>query len=420
MANDWRSETVEKLQQSGALLVEDGNHGEYRPRPDEFSDEGTAFIRAADMDGGRVLFQTASKINEVARLRIRKGIGAPGDVLLSHKGTVGKVALVEGDAPPFVCSPQTTFWRTLDTEKLDRRYLFSYMRSPAFQAQLASRAAETDMAPYVSLTSQRGLSVLLPPIHEQREIGRTLGALDDKIELNRRMSETLEAIARALFKSWFVNFDPIRARMEGHTLIASSKILSLFPNSLDDNGVPLQWHQVKLLDVCELKRGYDLPSTKRSAGPFPVISSSGASGRHSKAMVEGPGVVTGRYGTIGQVFFVLGKFWPLNTALYVRDFKGNSPRFVYYLLKQIDFLKYSDKAAVPGINRNHLHEAVVILPPRPLQEEFARLLAPVWARQATTDAQTLTLATIRDALLPKLISSELRVKDAETFLGRVL
>ena len=110
MVGEWRSASVSELQREGVLLVEDGNHGEYRPRPDEFVDEGVAFIRAADMDAGRVLFESASKINERARTRITKGIGAPGDVLLSHKGTVGKVALVPNGSPPFVCSPQTTFW----------------------------------------------------------------------------------------------------------------------------------------------------------------------------------------------------------------------------------------------------------------------------------------------------------------------
>jgi len=210
MAAEWGTKTVSELQREGALLVEDGNHGEYRPRPDEFVDAGIAFIRAADMDAGRVLFNSASKINDRARQRITKGIGAPGDVLLSHKGTVGKVALVPEDAPPFVCSPQTTFWRTLDNVRLDRRYLYAFLRSPEFRDQLGTRSGETDMAPYVSLTSQRGLSVMLPPLPEQRAIAHILGTLDDKIELNRRMSETLEAMARALFKSWFIDFDPVR------------------------------------------------------------------------------------------------------------------------------------------------------------------------------------------------------------------
>src|SRR5690349_18799879 len=111
MQSDWSSLTVAELQRQGKLLVEDGNHGENRPRPNEFEPTGVPFIRAADMDNGRVLFDTASRLNKTALARIRKGIGAPGDVLLSHKGTVGKVAFAPLDCEPFVCSPQTTFWR---------------------------------------------------------------------------------------------------------------------------------------------------------------------------------------------------------------------------------------------------------------------------------------------------------------------
>lgn len=111
---DWPKYTVEELERQGVLRVEDGNHGEYRPRPSEFGIGSTAFIRAADMAGGQVLFASADHISDEAVARIRKGIGRGGDILFSHKGTVGKLARVQHDAPAFVCSPQTTFWRTLD------------------------------------------------------------------------------------------------------------------------------------------------------------------------------------------------------------------------------------------------------------------------------------------------------------------
>lgn len=127
-------------------------------------------------------------------------------------------------------------------------------------------------------------------------------------------------------------------------------------------GYGSEWREARLGDVVELKRGYDLPQAERRSGPIPIVSSSGITDQHSEAMVKGPGVVTGRYGTIGQVFFVREDFWPLNTTLYVRDFKGNDPRWVSYFLRTLDFLSYSDKAAVPGVNRNHLHQAHVRFP----------------------------------------------------------
>ena len=123
-----------------------------------------------------------------------------------------------------------------------------------------------------------------------------------------------------------------------------------------------EWIDASLGDIVELKRGYDLPQQKRRPGTVPVVSSSGVSDFHADAMVKAPGVVTGRYGTLGQVFFIRQDFWPLNTTLYVRDFKGNDPRFISYFLRGLDFLAYSDKAAVPGVNRNHLHQAEVRVP----------------------------------------------------------
>ncbi|MDR1424447.1 MAG: restriction endonuclease subunit S [Azoarcus sp.] len=123
-----------------------------------------------------------------------------------------------------------------------------------------------------------------------------------------------------------------------------------------------EWRETTLGDVIELKRGYDLPQKERKPGNVPLVSSSGVSDRHAVAMVKGPGVVTGRYGTIGKVFFIKDDFWPLNTTLYVKDFKGNAPQFVSYFLRSINFHAYTDKAAVPGVNRNDLHLAEVVFP----------------------------------------------------------
>lgn len=126
--------------------------------------------------------------------------------------------------------------------------------------------------------------------------------------------------------------------------------------------VTSEWHETTLGYVLTLKRGYDLPSRKRKNGPIPVVSSSGIIDHHVESRASGPGVVIGRYGTLGQVFYIPSDFWPLNTSLYVNDFKGNDPQFISYFLRTLDFSAYSDKAAVPGLNRNHLHEKAVRIP----------------------------------------------------------
>ncbi|MCB9909827.1 MAG: restriction endonuclease subunit S [Planctomycetes bacterium] len=135
-----------------------------------------------------------------------------------------------------------------------------------------------------------------------------------------------------------------------------------------------EWAEVPLGDVITLQRGFDLPSHDRKPGNVPIVSSSGVSGYHSEVGARGPGVVTGRYGTIGQVFLIKEDYWPLNTTLWVKDFHGNDPHFASYLLRTIDFQSCSDKSSVPGVNRNDLHRIPVSLPPLAEQKAIAAIL----------------------------------------------
>ena len=135
-----------------------------------------------------------------------------------------------------------------------------------------------------------------------------------------------------------------------------------------------EWEEVPLGDVITLQRGFDLPSQDRKPGKVPIVSSSGISDYHSKVGVKGPGVVTGRYGTIGQVFLIKEDYWPLNTTLWVKDFHGNDPQFASYLLRTVDFRSCSDKSSVPGVNRNDLHQIPVLRPPLAEQRAIAAVL----------------------------------------------
>ena len=136
----------------------------------------------------------------------------------------------------------------------------------------------------------------------------------------------------------------------------------------------MTWRATRLGDVLTLKRGHDLPQSQRQDGEVPVVSSSGITGHHSEPKAKAPGVVTGRYGTLGEVFYIEEDYWPLNTALYVIDFKGNRPRFVAYFLESVLRNYQSDKAAVPGVNRNVLHEIKVRCPDRMVQVYRPRVL----------------------------------------------
>ena len=147
------------------------------------------------------------------------------------------------------------------------------------------------------------------------------------------------------------------------------------------------WQDKPLGDVCTLQRGFDLPTQDRKIGQFPLVSSSGISDTHDKGPVLGPGVVTGRSGSIGNVFYIEDSFWPLNTTLYVRDFHGNNPRFVYYLLVAFDLKKYAGGTGVPTLNRNDVHGVPVVVPRSlPEQQRIVTLLDEAFDGIATAKA----------------------------------
>jgi type I restriction enzyme S subunit len=137
----------------------------------------------------------------------------------------------------------------------------------------------------------------------------------------------------------------------------------------------MSWHTMSLGDAVTLKRGYDLPGHSRHEGEVPIVSSSGITGFHNEAKVRAPGVVTGRYGTLGDVFSIAQDFWPLNTTLYVQDFKGNDPRFIAYFLCSIDLSNQRSAGAVPGVNRNILHAMDVDVPEVSAQRRIAEILS---------------------------------------------
>jgi len=189
--------------------------------------------------------------------------------------------------------------------------------------------------------------------------------------------------------------------------------------------IPEDWKALILGDVIRFQRGFDLPHRFRRAGKIPIISSSGICGLHDQPQAVAPGVVTGRYGTIGEVFFIEEDYWPLNTALFVKDFKGNDPRFISFLLRTIDFHSHSGKSGVPGVNRNDLHELMVALPTYKEQCAIATALSDVDALIVSLDKLIAKKRNIKQGAMQQLLTGKKRLPgfNAEwevTVLGDVI
>ncbi|MCQ3977977.1 MAG: hypothetical protein DPW09_31515, partial [Anaerolineae bacterium] len=193
----------------GKLIINDG----YRAKNIELGSNGIPFIRVGNLLNDGFQFEDADRfpVENLSRVGIK--ISQPGDVVLTTKGTVGRFAFIREDTQRFVYSPQISFWRVIDKQTLEPRFLYYWMQGREFQIQCSQVKGQTDMADYVSLLEQRQMQITLPPLPTQRRIAEILGRLDDKIEVNRRINRTLEAMAQALFQHHFVEFGPYQAEL---------------------------------------------------------------------------------------------------------------------------------------------------------------------------------------------------------------
>jgi type I restriction enzyme S subunit len=174
--------------------------------------------------------------------------------------------------------------------------------------------------------------------------------------------------------------------------------------------IPEDWDTLALWEITTLQRGYDLPHRLRKPGSVPIVTSSGLESMHSEAKVKAPGVVTGRYGTIGEVFLIQEDFWPLNTTLYVSNFHGNDPAFISYFLRTLDFHKHSGKSGVPGINRNDIHEVVVSVPhAKAEQEAIAEVLSDADALIESLEHLLAKKRQIKQGAMQQLLTGKQRL-----------
>ena len=405
MASEWTATTL-------AEVSDEISYG-YTESADD-NKVGPHFLRITDIQNGVVDWKTVPycPINDadLAKYTLKKG-----DIVVARTGnSTGENYIFDCDEEAVFASYLIRF--RIAKMKANPHFVWYSMRSPSWWSFV--NASKTGSAQAGANAKVLGTFELpLPPLAEQRAIANILGVLDDKIELNRRMNETLEGLARAIFQSWFVDFDPVRAQRDGLPPPAlSPATAALFPDSFEDSElgkIPKGWEVGRLDDVLTLQRGFDLPTPDRTHGMYPVMAASGPNGCHNTFMVRGPGVTTGRSGVLGKVFYIHGDFWPLNTSLWVKEFTRVSPAYAFHLLRGLDFEMFNAGSAVPTLNRNHVHNLPVVIPPKLIVEAFDEQAMPLMKQQKANEDQSRALAAIRDALLPKLLSGEIHVAEAE-------
>jgi len=355
---------------------------------------------------------------------------APG-VVTGRYGTLGQVFYIEQDYWPL----NTTLY-VRDFKANDPCFISYFLRGLDFLAY-SDKAA----VPGLNRNHLHQARVRVPTdVAEQRAIAHILGTLDDKIELNRRMNETLEAMARALFKSWFVDFDPVRAKAEGLDPGLPKPLADLFPARLVDSElgeIPEGWEVTALPELIEVNPARRL--RKGEVAPYLDMANMPTRGHSPDAVIDRPfgsGMRFVNGDTLvaritpclenGKTAFVdflsdgqVG--WGSTEYIVLRPERPLSPEFAYCLARGDGFRDFaiqrmtgsSGRQRVPAESLTHLQ---LVAPPGPVAEFFGRFVQPLFARAAAASREGQTLAALRDKLLPKLVSGELRVKAAEKFI----
>ena len=404
----------------------------YAFKSSDFSDDGISVIKIKNIKAGHFSKHQFSYVSPTFLYTQSEKIALADDLLISMSGNrhdgspetwVGKVALFHEEDTYFI-NQRVGALRLKKTTCLDARFasflLSSYPYQELFIFIATSSGGQANLSPKQIL----GAPVRYPKIGEQRAIAHILGTLDDKIELNRRMNETLEEMARALFKSWFVDFDPVRAKMEGRDTGLPPDVADLFPDRLVESElgeIPERWEVKALGELIELAYGKALKADDRKSGSIPVYGSNGQVGWHDKKLAAGPGIVVGRKGNPGIVTWAHSDFFPIDTTFYVvpRNTEGDLP-FLFFALTTQDLPSIAADSAVPGLNRNLAYMNRQLVPDKQVIDEFNHYAIEIFTRRHRLEEESRTLAALRDALLPKLMSGELWVRDAKQFTRRTI
>ena len=395
----WSLVTVCQLIEDGVIDKPlDGNHGEIHPSGSDFVVEGIPFVMATDINGGKIDLVNCKFIKKEQADSLSKGFAIREDVLLTHKASLGRTAIVGDIKTPYIMlTPQVTYYRVINKNQLHNKFLKYYFDSPVFQDTLVNHGDSGSTRAYVGITAQRELPVILPnEINEQKAIAAVLSSLDDKIDLLHRQNQTLEAMAATLFRQWFV--EDAQEDWETRPLSSIASFL---------NGLACQKHPPKneldklpVLKIKELSSGISESSDFASSKVKPEY------------IVE-----------VGDVIFawsasLMVKVWDgercvLNQHLF-KVTSDEFPKWFYQMwckhhLAEFISISSSHATTMGHIKRGDLDAAMVSVPSSEELKIMSEQMTPLLSKQISISKQARTLEKLRDTLLPKLMSGEIRV-----------
>jgi type I restriction enzyme S subunit len=433
---NWQVSTLGEICQEGGGDIQTGPFGSQLHASD-YVISGIPSIMPANIKEGRVSEEGIARITEADARRLSKYLTKAGDIVYSRRGDVERCALIRKREEGWLCGTGCLRVRP-GSGVVDSDFCSHFLSHPETKEWISRHAVGATM-PNLNTQILSALPVLLPSLQEQKSIAHILSTLDDKIELNRKTNETLEAMAKALFKSWFVDFDPVRAKAEGRPTGLPAEISDLFPDSFEDSElgeIPSGWEVKALDEIAHFLNGLALQKfpPEDGAATLPVIKiaqlkkgdSTGAD-RCSTAVpsdyVVRDGDVLFSWSGSLAVDIWCGGDGALNQHLFKVTSKTYGKWFFYQWVKHhlpvFQEIAQGKATTMGHIQRHHLSGAKVLIPPPSLLAAMDSAFTALLDRAFGLRRQSKDLGSIRDTLLPKLISGEIRIPDAEKMLEEV-
>ena len=400
----------------------------------EFYGGKTPFLTPTDMDGRRTINKTLRYLSDEGVSKVHSSLLPAGSVSVSCIGSdMGKAVIVGSDT---ITNQQIN--SIIVGNEFDNLFVYYNLSGRKDEIQFL---ASGGVQPIMNKTDFSNLPISIPNIEEQKVIASVLGALDDKIENNRRMNETLEEMAQAIFQSWFIDFDPVRAKMEGRPTGLSNDISDLFPDELVESEIgkiPRGWNITKFSEVADIQNGYAFKSKDwNENGEIPVVKignvkpmlvdvascsrvdASVVNGLERFKLSAGDALI-GMTGYVGEVGLIpsFGESPYLNQRVgkLVSINQDDYPYMVIFT-RRTEFKNEVENlgtgSAQANVSAGNIKDIRIILPSPKIRIAFGKLVLPMIDRILISDAESHTLSELRDTLLPKLMSGKLRVKDAE-------
>ncbi|MDD2499965.1 MAG: restriction endonuclease subunit S [Geobacter sp.] len=432
MSSEWKSVNIASL----CTGIYDGPHA----TPKKI-DHGPIFLGISSLNKGQLDLSSLEYLSEDDYSKwTKRVVPQKGDIVFSYETKLGEVAIIPDGLR--CCLGRRMALMRIDQSKAIPEYILYAYLSPTFQKVIRERTIHGSTVDRIPLTEFGSFPISIPPLPVQKEIAETLKALDDRIALLRETNITLEAIAQALFKSWFVDFDPVRAKQEGREPEGmDADTAALFPDSFEESElglVPKGWVQVPFTDTVNVIGGgtpktsipeywngnipwFSVVDAPTITDIFVIdtqkhITEQGLNNSSTKLLAEGTTIISAR-GTVGRLALV-GRQMAMNQSCYGLRGKSDDAYFTYFsTYRLVESLKqHSHGSVFDTITTQTMTGVFVIYPTKTVILAFETLLKPVMDRIKENLEQAQTLTTLRDTLLPRLISGQLRLPDAEALI----